>query len=68
MWRTADDFWDNWEMILHMFNYAKSREEACGPGHWPDCDMLQIGKLSKRGPVDPEHACISQGKKGVANL
>ncbi|HJY21913.1 MAG TPA: hypothetical protein VJ279_03450, partial [Hanamia sp.] len=25
-----------------------------GPGHWPDCDMLQIGKLSKRGPVGPE--------------
>ena len=21
-----------------------------GPGHWPDCDMIQIGKLSKRGP------------------
>ena len=54
MWRMADDFWDNWEMILHMFNYAKSWEGIGGPGHWPDCDMLQIGKLSKRGPVGPE--------------
>ena len=54
MWRMADDFWDNWEMILHMFNYAKSWEGVGGPGHWPDCDMLQIGKLSKRGPVGPE--------------
>jgi len=54
MWRMADDFWDNWEMILHMFNYAKSWEGTGGPGHWPDCDMLQIGKLSKRGPVGPE--------------
>jgi alpha-galactosidase len=54
MWRMADDFWDNWEMILHMFNYAKTWEGIGGPGHWPDCDMLQIGKLSKRGPVGPE--------------
>ena len=28
--------------------------EKAGPGHWPDCDMIQIGKLSKRGPVGPE--------------
>ncbi|MBC7687078.1 MAG: glycoside hydrolase family 27 protein [Aquabacterium sp.] len=54
MWRMADDFWDNWEMILHMFNYAKSWEGTSGHGHWPDCDMIQIGKLSKRGPVGPE--------------
>ncbi|MEO8413369.1 MAG: glycoside hydrolase family 27 protein [Ginsengibacter sp.] len=54
MWRMADDFWDNWEMILHMFNYARSWQGIGGPGHWPDCDMLQIGKLSKRGPVGPE--------------
>jgi alpha-galactosidase len=54
MWRMADDFWDNWQMILHMFNYAKSWEGVGGPGHWPDCDMIQIGKLSKRGPVGEE--------------
>lgn len=54
MWRMADDFWDNWEMILHMFNYAKSWEGISSPGHWPDCDMMQIGKLSKRGPVGEE--------------
>ena len=54
MWRMADDFWDNWKMILQMFDYAKSWEGTGGPGHWPDCDMIQIGKLSKRGPVGPE--------------
>lgn len=54
MWRMADDFWDNWKEILHMFDYAKNWEGIGGPGHWPDCDMLQIGKLSKRGPVGPE--------------
>ncbi|PTR01235.1 alpha galactosidase A [Mucilaginibacter yixingensis] len=54
MWRMADDFWDNWKEVLHMFEYAKNWEGVGGPGHWPDCDMLQIGKLSKRGPVGKE--------------
>lgn len=54
MWRMADDFWDNWKEILHMFDYAKTWEGIGGPGHWPDCDMIQIGKLSKRGPVGQE--------------
>jgi alpha-galactosidase len=54
MWRMADDFWDSWDQILHMFKYAELWQGVGGPGHWPDCDMLQIGKLSKRGPVGPE--------------
>ncbi len=54
MWRMADDFWDSWQELLKMFDYAKSWEGLGGPGHWPDCDMLQIGKISKRGPVGPE--------------
>ncbi|CAN5546203.1 glycoside hydrolase family 27 protein [soil metagenome] len=54
MWRMADDFWDNWDQTLKMFDYAKNWEGIGGPGHWPDCDMIQIGKLSKRGPVGRE--------------
>ena len=54
MWRMADDFWDNWKEILQMMNFARQWQGVGGPGHWPDCDMLQIGKLSKRGPVGQE--------------
>jgi alpha-galactosidase len=54
MWRMADDFWDNWKELLKMFQYARNWEGIGGPGHWPDCDMIQIGKISKRGPVGPE--------------
>jgi hypothetical protein len=54
MWRMADDFWDNWKEIIAMMNYAKQWQNVGGEGHRPDCDMLQIGKLSKRGPVGPE--------------
>ena len=54
MWRMADDFWDSWDQMLKMFDYARAWEGTGGAGHWPDCDMIQIGKLSKRGPVGPE--------------
>jgi hypothetical protein len=54
MWRMADDFWDNWKEITGMMGYAKQWEGIGGAGHWPDCDMIQIGKLSKRGPVGKE--------------
>jgi hypothetical protein len=54
MWRLADDFWDNWKEILAMMKVAKNWEGKGSPGHWPDCDMIQIGKLSKRGPVGAE--------------
>lgn len=42
-------------MILHLFNYAKSWEATGGSYYWPDCDMIQICKLFKRGPVGSEH-------------
>lgn len=54
MWRLAGDFWDNWKEIVNMMKDAKLWEGKGGPGHWPDCDMIQIGKLSKRGPVGEE--------------
>ncbi|MEO6851934.1 MAG: glycoside hydrolase family 27 protein [Mucilaginibacter sp.] len=54
MWRMADDFWDNWKEIVGMMKYAEQWQGKGGPGHWPDCDMIQIGKLSKRGPNGQE--------------
>jgi hypothetical protein len=54
MWRMADDFWDSWQQLLKMFDYARQWEGVGGDGHWPDCDMMQVGRVSKRGPVGPE--------------
>ncbi|HVS98839.1 MAG TPA: glycoside hydrolase family 27 protein [Puia sp.] len=54
MWRMADDFWDSWKEMLKMFDYAGRWQSVGGAGHWPDCDMMQIGKVSLRGPVGPE--------------
>jgi len=54
LWRMENDFWDSWKELLQMFDRAKTWENIGTAGHWPDCDMLQIGKLSKRGPVGKE--------------
>lgn len=53
-WRMADDFWDNWAELKHMFDLAAEWSPYSGPGHWPDLDMIPVGRISKRGPVGPE--------------
>lgn len=54
MWRLADDFWDRWDLLKPMFKLAAEWAPYSDAGHWPNLDMLPIGKLSKRGPVGPE--------------
>lgn len=45
MWRITDDFWDDWHLLLAMFERAEKWCTHSGPGHWPDADMLPIGAL-----------------------
>ena len=45
MWRITDDFWDDWELLLAMFERCEVWERQVSPGCWPDCDMLPIGSL-----------------------
>lgn len=54
MWRLADDFWDNWNDLKAMFPLAAEWAPYSGTGHWPNLDMIPIGKLSLRGPVGNE--------------
>jgi alpha-galactosidase len=46
LWRVSDDFWDNWKSLDHEFTYAARWKNFAGPGHWPDADMLPVGRLS----------------------
>ena len=46
MWRMTDDFWDDWKLLHDMFDRAKAWEGVGCKGHWPDCDMLPLGRLS----------------------
>ena len=47
MWRITDDFWDNWETLLYMFDRCERWQDHVRPGCWPDCDMLPLGKVGK---------------------
>ncbi len=46
MWRTSGDFWDEWPMLSYSFDIAARWTGVGGPGHWPDLDMLPVGRLS----------------------
>lgn len=52
MWRITDDFWDDWGLLLAMFERAEKWCTHSGPGHWPDADMLPVGAL--RQCTNPE--------------
>jgi hypothetical protein len=52
MWRISDDVWDLWHSdeqfpsgIQNQFARAAKWASFSGPGHWPDADMLPLGRL-----------------------
>ncbi len=46
MWRISNDFWDNWASLNRHFDLVAAWHGFGGPGHWPDADMLPLGRLS----------------------
>ncbi|NWK55630.1 glycoside hydrolase family 27 protein [Verrucomicrobiaceae bacterium N1E253] len=49
LWRMSGDLWDNWKSVEHSFALCRSWSKHVGTGHWPDADMLPLGRLSIRG-------------------
>lgn len=47
MWRITDDFWDNWPLLLNMFERCEIWQNHVSEGCYPDCDMLPLGYLGK---------------------
>jgi alpha-galactosidase len=52
MWRISDDVWDVWSSdkdfpqgVGNQFARAAKWAAFSGPGHWPDADMLPLGRL-----------------------
>ena len=45
MWRISPDFWDLWKLLDRQFELCRLWQAHGGPGHWPDADMLPLGKL-----------------------
>jgi hypothetical protein len=48
MWRISADFWDRWESLEKQLGLCRQWAPFVQPGHWPDADMLPLGKLNKR--------------------
>ncbi|HEY3371000.1 MAG TPA: glycoside hydrolase family 27 protein [Prolixibacteraceae bacterium] len=49
LWRICDDFWDNWDALKPQFKRCADWAPYVGEGHWPDADMLPLGRISVRG-------------------
>lgn len=47
MWRITDDFWDEWHLLLNMFERCELWQKHVSEGCFPDCDMLPLGWLGK---------------------
>jgi len=48
MWRTSNDFWDNWQQLKNQFVILERWIGLGIPGCWPDGDMLPLGKIGLR--------------------
>ena len=57
MWRTVDDFWDNWSQLNYQFQVCAKWAPYIAPGTWPDADMLPLGRISIRGERGAERWC-----------
>jgi hypothetical protein len=52
MWRISNDMWDDWFFIKRQFGLCRTWQDYVSPQHWPDCDMLPLGKLRINGIDD----------------
>ena len=48
MWRIIGDFWDNWPQMEEHFSLFEKWIPYMRPGHWPDGDMLPLGRIGIR--------------------
>lgn len=49
LWRISNDIWDHWQQVADQFGYCRLWARYGGPNHWPDADMLPLGRLQIRG-------------------
>lgn len=63
LWRISADFWDDWRLLRKQFGLCRNWQGVGGPGAWPDCDMLPLGKLRITGPDD--YSCQEMGRNAA---
>ncbi len=50
-WRISCDFWDDWAALKRQFPRCAAWAKRRIDGHWPDADMLPLGRIGIRGEV-----------------
>lgn len=68
MWRITDDFWDNWETLLYMFDRCEKWQDHVSQGCWPDCDMLPLGKVGKHFGQERDCLLTKEEQKTMMTL
>ena len=68
MWRITDDFWDNWETLLYMFDRCEKWQDHVSQGCYPDCDMLPIGKVGKHFDQERDTLFTREEQKTMMTL
>jgi len=48
LWRISGDFWDKWEALKRQLELCRDWAPLVTEGHWPDADMLPLGRLNIR--------------------
>lgn len=54
LWRISGDFWDDWNSLKKQFALCRVWAPHITANHWPDADMLPLGRLRIRGYDEPE--------------
>jgi len=57
MWRIVGDFWDNWKQLKEHFEVCNRWSPYIGDGHFPDADMLPLGRIGIRAERGDNRMC-----------
>ena len=57
MWRIVGDFWDSWPQLKEHFEVCNRWAPYIGDGHFPDADMLPLGRIGIRAERGDNRMC-----------
>jgi hypothetical protein len=57
MWRVIGDLWDRWEQVKHLFDVCNRWSPHITHGHFPDADMLPLGRVGIRAEMGEDRLC-----------
>ena len=63
LFRISHNVWDEWKPLKEHFELCRLWSPHIGPNHWPDADMIPLGRLRLRGFNDAEWLARSLPKK-----